>query len=47
MELNSPSVACVICGWTEYEGGGTGLSSAGAGASWEHSAGLSVRCVRE
>lgn len=47
VELNSPSVACVICGWTEYEGGGTGLSSAGAGASWEHSAGLSVRCVRE
>lgn len=47
VELNRPSVACVICGWTEYEGGGTGMSSAGAGAAWEHSAGLSVRCVKE
>lgn len=47
VELNRSSVACVICGWTEYEGGGTGMSSAGAGAAWEHSAGLSVRCVKE
>ncbi len=45
--LRIPEVASVVCGWTEYGSGGIGQSAAGAGAAWGHSAGLSVRCVRE